>query len=533
MAHNPVFIHSLFRAGSTYLFSRLRNSPELYCFYESMHELVAWASEDVTRLDIESRAEKMQQLNHPVLDKPYFEELKAVWPAWEKALAPETVYGGYFAEAPDAAGAGFFSALSAASPRQPLFSECRTAGRIPALKRGVGGHHVYLWRNPWDQWWSYQVDPYFDAASRVIGHADPLPEPLRAVKAEFAIAVAPVSTFSEARDFYDLRPLDFEASYAWFYGLWLYLLDLAGAHADLLISIDSLGRSAAHTETVTSVLSAWGISDLDFSDACSPVSQFTALEAEAFARVEARVHALFQGAGWDASRISAIDRLRDGHRADNAADAQAAALAASYRRSLLAVRAQGVARAGKWAGLYDWQAETLEESRRDIVALHRALEHDRKVVAELKRSQEALAREGERDAAELALAQMYIDQLTGSVSWRLTAPLRTLVDTVFTPLKKIVERTPGSDSLGLRLVDGLARFPLLMRVANAMLRRAPALRRWLTTVLGVPGVAELPRLDTDPGQLSPRGVALFNQLAKELEMPELSSAVAADDRDLT
>jgi len=73
----------------------------------------------------------------------------------------------------------------------------------------------------------------------------------------------------------------------------------------------------------------------------------------------------------------------------------------------------------------------------------------------------------------------------------------------------------------------------LMRIANAMLRRAPALRRWLTTVLGVPGVAALPRPDTDPGQLSPRGVALYNQLAKELEMPELSSAVAADDRDLT
>jgi len=204
------------------------------------------------------------------------------------------------------------------------------------------------------------------------------------------------------------------------------------------------------------------------------------------------------------------------------------------------VREQGVTRAGKWAALYDWQVETLEESRRDIVALHRALEHDRKVlehdrkvVAELKRSHEALAREGERDAAELALAQMHIDQLTASVSWRLTAPLRTLVDTVLTPLKKIVERTPESDSLGLRLVDGLARFPFLMRVANAMLGRAPGLRRWLTNVLGVSGVASLPRLDTDPGQLSPRGVALYNRLAKELEMPEVSSAVAAEDRDLT
>ena len=85
MTDSPIFIHSLFRAGSTYLFSRLRRSESLFCYYESMHELVAWASEDVARLDMETRSDKMQQLHHPVLEADYFDELKRVWPAWQIA----------------------------------------------------------------------------------------------------------------------------------------------------------------------------------------------------------------------------------------------------------------------------------------------------------------------------------------------------------------------------------------------------------------------------------------------------------------
>ena len=206
MSESPIFIHSLFRAGSTYLFSRLRRSDALFCYYESMHELVAWASEDVSRLDMETSAEKMQQLHHPVLEADYFDELKKVWPAWQNRLAPGAVYGGYFAEMPTAAGQPFFEALAEASPKKPLFSECRTAGRIGALKQGMGGHHAYLWRNPRDQWWSYQIDPYFDAASRVIAHAEPLPAPLAELLNLMDWPRSPESSFSEARDFYDLRP---------------------------------------------------------------------------------------------------------------------------------------------------------------------------------------------------------------------------------------------------------------------------------------------------------------------------------------
>ena len=54
----------MLRSGSTYLFATLRELNDLYCYYEPMHELVAWASTDVTRLDIETHADKMQQHSH-------------------------------------------------------------------------------------------------------------------------------------------------------------------------------------------------------------------------------------------------------------------------------------------------------------------------------------------------------------------------------------------------------------------------------------------------------------------------------------
>ena len=124
MKEAPIFIHSLFRSGSTYLFSLLRRSPEVYCYYESMHELVAWAADDVSRLEGEAHADKMRALHHPVMEDAYFSELREVWPCWKQLLKPRQVYEGYFSDDPEEAGVAFFKALNKAAPRRAVFSEC-------------------------------------------------------------------------------------------------------------------------------------------------------------------------------------------------------------------------------------------------------------------------------------------------------------------------------------------------------------------------------------------------------------------------
>lgn len=520
----PIFIHSLFRAGSTYLFGTIRQCPDVYCYYESMHELVAWASEDVRRLDIETSDDKMQQLHHPILSEPYFAELRAAWPAWQNGLSPDTVYGAYFSADPDAAGQSFYATLCAASPKQPVFSECRTAGRMEALRQGLGGWHAYLWRNPWDQWWSYQIDPYFDAASRVIAHADPLPTPLSALAKAFNVAAAPNSSFSEARDFYDLRPLDFEASYAWFYGVWCYLLDLASASADLLINIDTLSHSERYVLEISHALATAGISGCDLSTAHSPVSHFEPAEMAAFIDIERRVEEIFKQSDWDETRWDALQTLRDAHRPTPDATMSVGLSATRHRDVLLARRRIEVLRSDQWAKFNDQQAEALRVADHEMRALHRALEHDRKALQVdrevLRANRETLRQERARIQTlldELALARLWTDQLVASLSWRITAPLRQCAQAITGLVDGFGALTRGSDNSAPLLATLVMRSPALARGISSALNRSQRLRRFIYRVMGK---AEADLTDTDPQLLSPRAQEIYQSLEQEANPAE-------------
>ena len=520
----PIFIHSLFRAGSTYLFGTIRQCPDVYCYYESMHELVAWASEDVRRLDIETSDDKMQQLHHPILSEPYFAELRAAWPAWHKGLSPETVYGAYFSADPDAAGQSFYATLCAASPKQPVFSECRTAGRMEALRQGLGGWHAYLWRNPWDQWWSYQIDPYFDAASRVIAHADPIPAPLSALAKALNVAAAPNSSFSEARDFYDLRPLDFEASYAWFYGVWCYLLDLASASADLLINIDTLSHSERYVEEISHALATAGISDCDFSAADSPVSHFERAEAAAFNAIERKVEDIFKQSGWDETRWDALQTLRDAHRPTPEATMSVDLSTTRHREALLARRRIEVLRTDQWAKFNDHQTEALRAADHEMRALHRALEHDRKALQvdreALRANRETLRQERARIQTlldELALARLWTDQLVASLSWRITAPLRQCAQAITGLVDGFGALTRGSHNSAPLLAALVMRSPALTRGVVSVLNRSERLRRFIYRVVGK---ADADLADTEPKLLSPRAQEIYQSLEQEANPAE-------------
>lgn len=527
----PIFIHSLFRAGSTYLFGTIRQCPDVYCYYESMHELVAWASEDVRRLDIETSDDKMQQLHHPILSEPYFAELRAAWPAWQRGLSPETVYGAYFSADPDAAGQSFYATLCAASPRQPVFSECRTAGRMEALRQSLGGWHAYLWRNPWDQWWSYQIDPYFDAASRVIAHADPLPAPLSALAKALNVAAAPNSSFSEARDFYDLRPLDFETSYAWFYGVWCYLLDLASSSADLLINIDTLSHSERHVEEVSHALATAGISGCDLSTAHSPVSHFERAEVAAFTGIERRVEEIFQQSGWNETRWDALQILRDAHRPTPDATMSVGLSTTRHREALLARRRIEVLRADQWANVNDHQMEALRAADHEMRALHRALEHDRKALQvdrealqanreALQANRETLRQERARIETlrdDLAAATLRSDQLVASLSWRVTTPLRYFARAMMGLAAGFVALTRAPHNPAPFLAALVMRSPALTRGVISALNRSQRLRRFIYRVVGK---ADAGLADTDPQLLSLRAQEIYQLLEQQTNPAE-------------
>ena len=67
----PIFVHSLWRTGSTYIWSRFRASRQTRCYYEPLHDGLARLTE--ARI-ARGNADMVEQNNHPELAQPYFAE---------------------------------------------------------------------------------------------------------------------------------------------------------------------------------------------------------------------------------------------------------------------------------------------------------------------------------------------------------------------------------------------------------------------------------------------------------------------------
>ena len=310
---SPVFVHSMFRAGSTYLFSVFRRAEEHYrCYYEPMHERVAWAASDVNRLTPASS--EAPKLRHPQLNKPYFQELSESWRSWKDAITSDMVYQGYFSQDPQAAGVPLYQALLSAAGPRPVFCDCRTSGRIGTLKRELGGRHLFLWRNPWDQWWSYQLDDYFETANQIILHAQPLPKALSALADTRVLGGGNGEGYSELRDDYLSRPLAFSDRYTLFYLLWCLALKEGMDYADYRLNIDTLCSSEDAAAVIEQDLARLGIDGLSFADAQCPVSVYSPEEQAQFEHIEAQVHDQLIESGWTEQELNGVLAERKLHR---------------------------------------------------------------------------------------------------------------------------------------------------------------------------------------------------------------------------
>lgn len=312
MSVSPIFIHSLFRSGSTYLFKVFRRSDVKYCAYqEPLHEMSAFAAEDPKQL-INGFGEAESKLNrHPHLSSGYFQELFDAWPAWKDSITEEMVYRGYFATDEAEVGTGFWKSLIAVAKVRPVFQECRTSGRIKAIKKALGGSHLFLWRNPWDQWWSYKINSYFNTANQLIINSDDVPAPLKLMLHELALPQYKQKDLGGAFAFYSQRPLTSEQSYLVFYMLWCLALREGANNADLLLNIDRLSESEEYQSEILSKMRHLGIDGVDFSDCQVPQGFYSKDHQTFFLAGEARVHLWLIEGGWTQSDLELIQSLRE------------------------------------------------------------------------------------------------------------------------------------------------------------------------------------------------------------------------------
>ncbi|MGC2164756.1 MAG: hypothetical protein WA632_01940, partial [Gallionella sp.] len=155
----PIFIHSFFRAGSTYLFNVFRRSDHGYwCYQEPEHEMLSHLNDNADEL-LKFGVDITCDLRHPTLIEPYFWEFCQIKDSLTGLFKKSFSYDNYFENPtkplPEDQRKYFETLISAAKGR-PVLQFCRSAGRIGAINNSFGGIHIHLWRDPRNQWWSFK-----------------------------------------------------------------------------------------------------------------------------------------------------------------------------------------------------------------------------------------------------------------------------------------------------------------------------------------------------------------------------------------
>lgn len=309
----PIFIHSLFRSGSTYIFNAFRRSSSGYTAYqEPLHEVLIYAAEAPEKL-FDYDHHTAQLLRHPALDKPYFYEFYSRADIVGRYFRKEFSYDKFFlsdkADISDLK--AYFLALIAASPGIPVFQCCRSTGRVRLCRRECGGRHIFLWRNAWDQWWSYKLG--FDSHNLLIVNSINSPNFLKKLKSDLGLPEVHLpDTFAEF-EYYNSHALTARQSYMIFYSLWCHAMLEALPFCDLSINIDSLSARQEYRENTLMQLRDLGIDGLDFSDCQMPRSYYGSQDKEFFQSIEEEIHRLLQVAGYSRNQIEEMLFFRAEH----------------------------------------------------------------------------------------------------------------------------------------------------------------------------------------------------------------------------
>ena len=156
----PVFLHSSFRTGSTWLWAKIRSAPTTLAYYEIFHEALATLTPaDVSRFNVSSWDSR-----HPDAAS-YFLEFTPLLAAEGGILGhdrrapmegfiPRNGPDGELA-ASELAYIDHLVSQARTNRRIPVLSCTRSLGRARALRKSVGGKTIFLYRNLFHQWASY------------------------------------------------------------------------------------------------------------------------------------------------------------------------------------------------------------------------------------------------------------------------------------------------------------------------------------------------------------------------------------------
>lgn len=292
-AKKPVFLHGLWRSGSTFIWSRFRALPGTYCFYEPLNQgLGRLTAERITR----DTADRVEGNRHPELETPYFAEFAPLLKRrGVKGFAPRMAYAPYALRPDDRDPAleAYIRSLTnhaEAQGKQAVLGFNRTGLRMAWLARRFDHSvNVHLDRDPRAVWHSYQRHmedghyTYFTAWLMTLERNAALPffKPLaRRLPLRRLPLIKAKSYYRQALD--RMSPQD---TYFMVFTLWLATTLHALSHADLIIDMERLAAEDAYRKSRVDGLQALCALSPDFSAAkpSDPLPQDRATEQAALA----------------------------------------------------------------------------------------------------------------------------------------------------------------------------------------------------------------------------------------------------------
>lgn len=168
MSRDAIFLHSSWRAASTYVWAKFRERTDSYCYFEPLNEHLFTATAEVI-----DRFVPWSFANHPPLKAPYLAEYRPLirGVGGIPGFPAHLTFGRYCAGGDDSlpeleAYMDVLAALAGRMRRRPVYGFVRTDMRIGWFRSRMAGAHVFIRRDPRRQFLSMlrqavQGNPYF------------------------------------------------------------------------------------------------------------------------------------------------------------------------------------------------------------------------------------------------------------------------------------------------------------------------------------------------------------------------------------
>jgi hypothetical protein len=275
MKNNPVFIHSLFRCGSTYFWSKFRENEDYFCYYEPLHHFLLEID-----FDYENKFEKEDFLKreNAIQIKHYLDEYKYLIdkhnsgiPHFKKSF----IFDQYCNIYPNPELKKYIDFLLInTGNRRPVLQFNRTGFRTSWFKHNFPeALNIYLVRNPRDQWESYKRKEkkgrgIFIVMDLMISSLNLSNKYFHTLSQYIPLIKYQNNDFHRERIFYDTIKDAYsnEEKYFIFYYIWLYALIENVLHADVLVDMNLLYKNSVYKNEIIKKLKNYCIEKIDFDD---------------------------------------------------------------------------------------------------------------------------------------------------------------------------------------------------------------------------------------------------------------------------